>query len=284
MAILIYLVAIVAANLFVSAFGPSAVIINAFLLIGLDLSLRDRLHDRWQGKGIVLKMGALILTGGLITLLLGAGRIGAASSVSFMLAAIADAVAYGAIGGSWLKRSNGSNIVGATVDSIVFPTLAFGAFMPVVIIGQIAAKVCGGFLWSLLLRKKKVVATASLLLLMATPSLGQSLNVSVLHDVNRNTPIVGMSYSKPLPHKLFLVGFAEAWKNNSYGYPSGKWSFFSKHWLSRGVTKRLSITMGVEVLYNRAGVDFSFPERMSFNPGDPKVYVTPKFGATYRIK
>jgi len=37
------------------------------------------------------------------------------------------------------------------VDSLLFPTLAFGAVMPAIIAGQFFAKVAGGFFWSLIL-------------------------------------------------------------------------------------------------------------------------------------
>ena len=45
--VVIYLGAIVLANFMILWFGPAVSVINAFLLIGLDLSLRDRLHDAW---------------------------------------------------------------------------------------------------------------------------------------------------------------------------------------------------------------------------------------------
>jgi len=48
-------------------------------------------------------------------------------------------------------RVNGSNVVSAAVDSVVFPTLAFGSFLPWVILGQFLAKVAGGAVWSLIL-------------------------------------------------------------------------------------------------------------------------------------
>jgi hypothetical protein len=52
-----------------------------------------------------------------------------------------------------LIRANGSNVAGSAVDSIVFPTLAFGAFMPEIVLGQFVAKFVGGFLWSLVLQR-----------------------------------------------------------------------------------------------------------------------------------
>lgn len=150
----VYLAAIVAANLSVATFGPSVTIVNAFLLIGLDLTLRDRLHDQWKGRGLVLRMGALIAVGGLLSWLGNgaAGPIALASTVAFSLAAIADALVYALLGErTRLVRVNGSNVVSSAVDSLVFPTLAFGGFMPAIVIGLFAAKVAGGFLWSLIL-------------------------------------------------------------------------------------------------------------------------------------
>jgi hypothetical protein len=160
-----YLVAIVAANLTVAVWGPSVVIINAFLFIGLDLTARDRLHDAWRGRGLVWKMGALIAAGGLISYLLnaGAGRIAVASTVAFAAAAAVDAGIYHLLRKHpFLVRANGSNVPGAAVDSLVFPTLAFGGFLPLIVLGQFVAKVAGGFVWSLILNKRvKRVAVSS---------------------------------------------------------------------------------------------------------------------------
>lgn len=154
--VFLYLVAIVLANLTVAWFGPKMTIINAFLFIGLDLTARDYLHDAWHGRGLVWKMAGLIAAGSIITLVLNrnAGQIAVASFVAFSLAAITDAVIYHMLGKypRWL-RINGSNVPSAAVDSIVFPTLAFGGFLPLITLGQFAAKVLGGFIWSLILRR-----------------------------------------------------------------------------------------------------------------------------------
>ena len=53
----------------------------------------------------------------------------------------------------YLLRVNSSNVVGSALDSLIFPTLAFGALMPEIVIGQFLAKIVGGGLWSVLLRK-----------------------------------------------------------------------------------------------------------------------------------
>ena len=52
----------------------------------------------------------------------------------------------------FMIRVNGSNVAGSAIDSIVFPTLAFGVFMPEIVLGQFVAKFVGGFLWSLVLQ------------------------------------------------------------------------------------------------------------------------------------
>lgn len=154
MFVLIYLAAIVAANLSVAAFGPSVTVVNAFLLIGLDLTTRDRLHDAWKGRGLWPRMALLVATGGAISYVLNrdAGQIALASTVAFCVSASLDAAAYALLEDSPRQvRVNGSNIVSAGADSLLFPTIAFGGFLPLVVIGQFAAKVAGGFIWSLIL-------------------------------------------------------------------------------------------------------------------------------------
>lgn len=126
--------------------------INAFVLIGLDLALRDWLHMRlklWQ-------MGALIASTGLLTYLLNpaAGHIAIASAVAFTAAAVVDWSVFIRLPGSWLRRANGSNVAGAAVDSLLFPTLAFGVLMPYIVAMQFIAKVAGGAIWAWLLNRK----------------------------------------------------------------------------------------------------------------------------------
>ena len=154
--ILIYLAAIVLANFLVYWFGPSFVIYNAFILIGLDLTLRDRLHDKWHNNKLWLKMLSLIAAGSLITFLLNqdTSQIALASVLAFAGAAMADTFIYSTLfHKKFLIRANGSNVFGALVDSVLFPTLAFGVFMPWIILGQFAAKVAGGFIWSLIINR-----------------------------------------------------------------------------------------------------------------------------------
>lgn len=144
--IVIYAIAMTLANLSIAAFGPWVSPINAFLFIGLDLALRDWLHTKLSA----LQMGALIVSTGLLTYLLNpsAGMIAIASAVSFTAAAVVDWAVFMKSTGTWLNRSTKSNIAGAAVDSLVFPTLAFGVLMPHIVALQFVAKVAGGSLWS----------------------------------------------------------------------------------------------------------------------------------------
>jgi uncharacterized PurR-regulated membrane protein YhhQ (DUF165 family) len=153
--IALYAAAMTLANLAVAQWGPGIMPLIAFTLIGLDLALRDWLHVRlkpWQ-------MGAVIAAAGLLTYLLNpaAERIAVASAIAFGAAALADWAVFARLPGSWLRRANGSNVAGAAVDSLLFPTLAFGAIMPGVVLAQFVAKVLGGALWAWLLSRQSRV-------------------------------------------------------------------------------------------------------------------------------
>lgn len=152
-AIAAYAAAMVLANLSVAAFGPWVSPINAFVLIGLDLALRDWLHVRLR----VWQMGTLIAGTGALTYALNpaAGMIAIASSAAFTAAAVVDWATFARLRGSWMFRANGSNVAGAAVDSLVFPTLAFGALMPQIVLAQFAAKVAGGAVWAWIIGRVK---------------------------------------------------------------------------------------------------------------------------------
>ena len=145
-AIISYAIAMTLANLSVAAFGPAASPINAFFLIGFDLAMRDWLHVRLKQTHMLF----LIVGTGVFTYVLNpaAGMIAIASASAFTLAALIDFVVFSKVSGSWLKRSNTSNVAAAAVDSIVFPTIAFGALMPHIVLMQFVAKVAGGAIWA----------------------------------------------------------------------------------------------------------------------------------------
>lgn len=151
-----YLGAIVLANLLVAALGPAVVPINALVLIGLDLTARDLLHERWQGRGLWLRMGLLIAAGGLISWLLNADayRIALASTVAFVAAGAWDAGVYHLLRRSpRLYRINVSNVCAALIDSALFAVIAFAPMAGLLwlIVVQWLVKVLGGLVWSLIL-------------------------------------------------------------------------------------------------------------------------------------
>ena len=154
----VYIAALVAANLLVAWLGPWFSLVNAFVLIGLDLSLRDKLHDLWDGENLPIKMGGLIATASIVSYAINpaTGMIAFASLAAFCLSMVADSLAYQYLKGKdWMVRVNGSNIAGALVDSIVFPTIAFGGLMLEIVALQFIAKVGGGYIWSKILVKFK---------------------------------------------------------------------------------------------------------------------------------
>lgn len=154
LASLIYAGALLLANLSIAHFGPASAPINAFLFIGLDLTLRDKLHARLSPRAML----ALISLSAVLTFLLNpaAGAIALASAVAFLAASLADWAAFAALRGRrWLLRSNASNVAGAAVDSIVFPLLAFGGLAPSIVVSMFSAKVAGGTLWAWALRGRK---------------------------------------------------------------------------------------------------------------------------------
>lgn len=150
--IFVYLVSIVLANLLVTWFGPSASIIDAFLLIALDLTARDKLHDQWQHKHLWRNMVLLILTGSVLSAVLNINAlpIAIASFVAFVASGSVDTIVYMLLGNrAKLLQVNGSNLASAAVDSLIFPILAFG-WPPLwgIVLGQFVAKVFGGMVWA----------------------------------------------------------------------------------------------------------------------------------------
>lgn len=147
LAVLVYIGAALAANLIVAALGPWISPVLAFVFIGLDLALRDWLHVRLSLNGML----CVIFAASTATYILNpaAANIAGASAIAFTAAALADWAVFSALRRSeWLKRSVWSNVAGAAVDSVLFPALAWGAFLPGVVVAQFAAKAIGGGFWA----------------------------------------------------------------------------------------------------------------------------------------
>jgi len=152
----IYIAALVAANLLVAWLGVWFSLVNAFVLIGLDLSLRDKLHDLWEGDKLPIKMGGLIATASIVSYAINpaTGMIALASLAAFSLSMVADTLVYRYLKDKeWMIRVNGSNIAGSAVDSVVFPTIAFGGLMLEIVALQFIAKVGGGYIWSRIFKR-----------------------------------------------------------------------------------------------------------------------------------
>jgi hypothetical protein len=154
--IFIYLIAIVAANMIITKYGPSMSIVTAFIFIGLDLTSRDHLHETWKGEKLFLKMGLLIGTGSIISWFINrsSGQIALASFLSFAVSGGIDSIVYHILKNKTrFIKINGSNVFGSAFDSVLFPTIAFGVFMPIIILGQFFAKVFGGIIWFYILNR-----------------------------------------------------------------------------------------------------------------------------------
>jgi uncharacterized PurR-regulated membrane protein YhhQ (DUF165 family) len=142
----------VIANFSVWYFGPWSTPFNAFVLIGLDLTLRDVMQERlprWQ-------LAMTICIGAIITYMLNPTvlTIAIASTIAFFASALVDWLIYTLLRErTWFVRSNVSNAFGAAVDSMLFPTIAFGVLMPHIIALQFASKFFGGALWSIILNR-----------------------------------------------------------------------------------------------------------------------------------
>jgi queuosine precursor transporter len=147
----LWLAAIVTANYTTAVFGPEVSILNSFLLIGLMLTTRDKLHSLWEGKGLKWKMAALIAAGGSLSYMTqpATGSVALASIVAFSISETVDTIVY-----HHTRSVNKSNTASAFVDSLIFPAIAFGCFMPFIFAGQFLSKVFGGYVWS----KAKIIA------------------------------------------------------------------------------------------------------------------------------
>lgn len=152
-----YIIAIATANLLAYHYGPWVTPYTAFLLIGLDLTSRDRLQDLFT-TARRRKMLALIATGSIVAYAANpsAGRIALASATAFAASSSIDWLIYAYLrqaGHPWLVRANTANLFGAAVDSALFPTLAFGVWLWPIVFAQFTAKVAGGMFWSLIVQE-----------------------------------------------------------------------------------------------------------------------------------
>lgn len=152
----LYLAAIVAANLVIAKYGADAVLYVAIVFVAFVLVARDRLHDLF-GEKRALKLGALILAGAILSYVFSADakQIAIASAVAFGVSELLDTLVYFALRRTeWLERSNVSNVVGAVSDTAVFFWLVPFNVAFSTMLAQAACKIAGGFIFSLALRRR----------------------------------------------------------------------------------------------------------------------------------
>lgn len=157
----IYLAAIVAANLIITAEGPSATPYVALGLVALDLVARDVLHDRTSGRARIVLIAFLIVAGSVLSYALNAdaSQIALASGLAFAASLTVDTLVYQAVRYMpWLERSTLSNVASAIIDSAVFIAVAFPGFLWGTFAIQSGMKIAGGVLFALML--ERVVAVA----------------------------------------------------------------------------------------------------------------------------
>lgn len=153
---LLYIAFAVAANLIVNDQGPSSVIYVAFVLVGPVLTLRDFLHKRWEDLprlGFFMRMISIIAMGSLLTYIAApsAGDVAKASFIAFFASELCDMSVFALLRHEGTStRTNASNVISAAVDSLLFPTIAFGSILWAVSYQQWVAKISGGVIWLLL--------------------------------------------------------------------------------------------------------------------------------------
>ena len=246
-----YLGAIIVANLVVAKWGLDVVVdlggpigqiqvvfFTALLLIGLDLTSRDFLHELWKEK-LWENMLKLIVAGSLLSLVVNfalaqAGwgapweivqNIAIASTIAFFCAGLADTFAYQLLGEQErLLRINGSNVASGFVDSLIFPTLAFGilagapigeAILWSVTAQMTVAKIIGGFLWAF-----GIVELAKRLDLKFEQTQVKSTEIDRV--VDNTTVFVMAALSFFIPFAGFLVGAFYSAKKEEHAKSVGK--------------------------------------------------------------
>lgn len=145
----LYILVIILANLSTTYFGIWITPFNAFFLIGVELVLRDVMHESLSKSSML----SIVVIAGVISFIINAEskNIAIASFVAIVVSCFVDYYVYSKTKGKWTKRSNTSNFFSGFTDSLIFPLIAFGFFNPYIFTLQWLAKFVGGFIWTLLL-------------------------------------------------------------------------------------------------------------------------------------
>lgn len=139
MALVGYILTIIAANLAITLIGPVPVGFGLLApagvyFVGLAFTLRDAVQETFGRRWTV----AAILVGAVISGVLSA-QLAVASGVAFLVSEFADFAVYTPLRHrSWLAAVVASNTVGVLIDSALFLWLAFGSLE--FLAGQIVGK------------------------------------------------------------------------------------------------------------------------------------------------
>lgn len=156
--IIVYIIAVVFANLLVHWLGAWGLLASSFFLIPFDFVMRAYFQEQWRGRKLYFNLGGLILSASVATYLINyqTQNIAIASAVGFIVANIAATFVYQKlIASKYLLKINTSDFVAIVVDSVVFQLIAFGIFDWRVALGQTVIKFLGGLLWYYILFHKK---------------------------------------------------------------------------------------------------------------------------------
>lgn len=146
----LYLLMAIAANGLVGYFGPVMLPLTALAMIPFELTVRDVLHERWNGS--FARLAALVVAGSAASWLVAPIAVCVASASGFFLSGLADWLVYVWMGGQakW-KKMLGSNSVSAVVDSMAFQLIAFGVISFEILFWQCGFKIVGGAVFVALL-------------------------------------------------------------------------------------------------------------------------------------
>jgi uncharacterized PurR-regulated membrane protein YhhQ (DUF165 family) len=148
---ILYIAAVVAANLLVKHYGPQAAPAIAFVAVAAVLIFRDRFADLVGSRTTSqILQAALIGVGAIATYLLNsdAALIAKASVIAFVASELTEQVLYLLMRNRpWMERAPWAAVPAALVDSVLFITIAFG-FSFWIIAAQFGCKVGGAYLWA----------------------------------------------------------------------------------------------------------------------------------------
>ncbi len=138
-----YLAMAVCANGLVGYFGPVVLPLTALAMIPFELTVRDVLHERWNGS--FGRLSALVVAGSAVSWMVAPLAVCVASASAFFFSGLSDWMVYLSMAGQTKNRKMiASNSASAIVDSLAFQLIAFGVISLDVLFWQCGFKIVGG--------------------------------------------------------------------------------------------------------------------------------------------